>query len=50
MHLVTYGHIQRTILCSSIYLSWDFYEYPVCHEGTFIPHSCHSRFCTKCGV
>ena len=47
---VTYDHIQKTILCGSIYLGWDFYECPVCHQETIIPHSCHSRFCTKCGV
>lgn len=47
---VTYDNIQKTILCGSIYLGWDFYECPHCHEETIIPHSCHSRFCTKCGV
>ena len=50
MRPVTYDNIQKTILCGSIYLGWDFYECPVCHEETIIPHSCHSRFCTKCGV
>lgn len=50
MRPVTYDHIQKTILCGSIYLGWDFYECPVCHEETIIPHSCHSSFCTKCGV
>ena len=47
---VTYDHIQKTILCGSIYLGWDFYECPTCGKETIIPHSCHSRFCTKCGI
>ena len=50
MRPVTYDNIQKTILCGSIYLGWDFYECPVCHQETIIPHACHSRFCTKCGV
>lgn len=50
MRNITFDNIQKTILCGSIYLGWDYYECPVCHEETIIPHSCHSRFCTKCGV
>ncbi len=50
MRPVTYDNIQKTILCGSIYLGWDFYECPVCHSETIIRHSCHSRFCTKCGA
>lgn len=37
MRPVTYDHIQKTILCGSIYLGWDFYECPVCHAETIIP-------------
>lgn len=47
---VSYDHIQKTILCGSFYLGWDFYECPTCGKETIIPHSCHSRFCTKCGA
>lgn len=50
MRPVTYDNIQKTILCGSIYLGWDFYECPVCYQETIIPHACHSRFCTKCGA
>ena len=50
MRNITFDNIQKTILCGSIYLGWDFYECPICHNETIIPHSCHSRFCTKCGV
>ena len=50
MRNITFDNIQKTILCGSVYLGWDYYECPVCHEETIIPHSCHSRFCTKCGV
>ena len=50
MRNITFDNIQKTILCGSIYLGWDYYECPICHEETIIPHSCHSRFCTKCGV
>ena len=50
MRPITFDHIQKTILCGSIYLGYDFYECPACHEETIIPHSCHSRFCTKCGA
>lgn len=47
---VTYDNIQKTILCGSVYLGWDYYECPSCHLETVIPHACHSRFCTKCGI
>lgn len=47
---VSYDHIQKTILCGFLFLGWDYYECPICHNETIIPHSCHSRFCTKCGV
>ena len=50
MRSVTFDNIQKTILCGSVYLGWDYYECPICHEETIVPHSCHSRFCTKCGV
>lgn len=50
MRSVTFDNIQKTILCGSVYLGWDYYECPICHEETVVPHSCHSRFCTKCGV
>lgn len=50
MRNITFDNIQKTILCGSIYLGWDYYECPICHAETIIPHSCHSRFCTRCGV
>lgn len=47
---VTYDNIQKTILYDFIYLGWDFYECPICHKEIIFSHSCHFRFCTKCGV
>lgn len=46
---ITSDNIQKTILCGSIYLGYDYYEYPSSGQEVVIPHSCHSRFCTKCG-
>lgn len=50
MRPITFEHIQKTILCGSVYLGYDIYECPTCHEETVVPHSCHSRLCTKCGA
>lgn len=50
MRHFTYDNIQKTLLCGSIYLGWDFYECPICLQETIVPHSCHSRFCTKCDI
>lgn len=47
---ITYDNIQKTILCGSVYLGYDYYACPSCGQETVIPHSCHSRFCTKCGA
>lgn len=47
---VGYDNIQKTILCHSVYLGFDLYECPDCGKESFIPHSCHSRFCTSCST
>ena len=50
MRDVTYDNILHTILCGSVYLGYDLYECPNCGRETIIPHTCKSRFCSKCGV
>lgn len=49
MRDVTFDNIQKTILCSSIYLGYDLYECPNCGLETIVAHTCSSRFCSKCG-
>lgn len=49
MRDVTFDNIQKTILCSSIYLGYDLYECPNCGEETIVAHTCSSRFCSKYG-
>ncbi|MDE6952250.1 MAG: transposase [Erysipelotrichales bacterium] len=49
MRDVTFDNIQKTILCSSIYLGYDLYECPYCGQETIVAHTCSSRFCSKCG-
>ena len=50
MRDVTYKNILDTILCGSIYLGFDTYECPDCGFETTIPHTCKSRFCSKCAA
>ncbi|WP_028044832.1 transposase zinc-binding domain-containing protein [Candidatus Stoquefichus massiliensis] len=45
MRDVTYDNIQKTILCSSIYLGYDLYECPACGNETIVAHTYSSRFC-----
>lgn len=47
---VAYDQVQKTILCSSLYLGYDLYECPDCGNESFILHSCHSRLCSKCAT
>lgn len=48
MRDVTYKNVLDTILCGFIYLGFDTYECPDCGFETTIPHTCKSRFCSKC--
>lgn len=50
MRPITYDNIQKTILCGSPYLGFDLYECPSCGKESYIPHACHSRFCTTCAT
>lgn len=50
MRDVTYKNILDTILCGSVYLGFDTYECPDCGFETTIPHTCKSRFCSKCAA
>lgn len=45
----TFKNIQMAILCSTIYLGFDIYECPHCHNQAYIPHTCKSRLCNSCG-
>lgn len=45
---ITFDNIQKTILCSSVYLGFDLFECPNCGHETIVPHTCSSRFCSKC--
>ena len=47
---VTYDTIQKTILCGSIYLGYDFFVCPHCGNESIVPHKCHSKLCTSCGT
>ena len=47
---VTYDNIQKTILCSSIYLGYNLFVCPHCDKETIVPHKCHSKLCTSCGT
>lgn len=50
MRDVTYRNILDTTLCHSIYLGFDTFECPDCGMETTIPHTCKSRFCSKCAA
>lgn len=50
MRDVTYKNVLNTALCGSIYLGFDTYECPDCGMETTIPHTCKSRFCSKCAA
>ena len=43
-------NIEKAILCNTIYLGYDAFECPLCHNGNILYHHCHSRFCNPCGV
>lgn len=43
-------NIQKTLLCKTSYLGYDYFECPVCGNYNIIYHHCHSRFCTSCGT
>ena len=47
---VTYDSIQKTILCSSVYLGYELFVCPHCGKETIVPHKCHSKLCTSCGT
>lgn len=50
MRDITFDNIQKTIICSSVYLSFDLFECPSCSKETIVAHTCSSRFCSKCGA
>jgi hypothetical protein len=43
-------NIDKTLLCNTIYLGYDAFECPNCHNGNLLYRHCHSRFCNSCGV
>ena len=43
-------NVQKTLLCNTIYLGYDYFECPQCENFKIFNRKCHSRFCTSCGV
>lgn len=43
-------NVQKTLLCKTDYLGYDYFECPHCGNFNIIYHHCHSRLCTSCGV
>lgn len=43
-------NVEKMILCNTIYLGYDAFECPICHEENLMFRHCHSRFCSSCGV
>ena len=46
-------NVQRSLLCRTVYLGYDYFECQDakhCNNFSVVPRSCHSRFCTSCGV
>ena len=42
--------LDKTLLCNTCYLGYDFFECPKCDDWLFLYRKCHSRFCSSCGV
>lgn len=43
-------NVQKTLLCNTVYLGYDYFECPDCNNFNLVYHHCHSRFCTSCGT
>ena len=43
-------NIQKTLICNTSYLGYDYFECPDCDNFNFVYHHCHSRFCNSCGI
>ena len=45
-------HVQRSLLCNTVYLGCDYFECqnPHCDNFTAVHRHCHSRFCNSCGI
>lgn len=43
-------NVERTLLCNTVYLGYDYFECPQCGNWELLFHKCHSRFCNSCGV
>lgn len=44
---VSFNNIHKTIICYTVFLDCDFFEYPKCSKETMIIHSYHSHFYTQ---
>lgn len=47
LRFVSFNNIHKTILCYTVFLDCDFFEYPKCSKETMIIHSYHSHFYTQ---
>lgn len=43
-------NVQKALICHSIYLGYDMFECPFCHNYTFVFRSCHGNLCQSCGA
>lgn len=43
-------NIQKALICHSIYLGYDIYECPHCHNYNFVFRTCHGNLCQSCGA
>ena len=43
-------NIEKAILCNTVYLGYDAFECPLCHNGNIMFRKCHTLFCNSSGV
>jgi hypothetical protein len=43
-------NVQKMLICGTEEAGFHLYQCPACKEEKKIPHTCKSRFCSKCGV
>lgn len=50
LHKAIMENIDKTLLCNTIYLGYDAFECPNCHNVNLLYRRCHSHFCSSCSV
>lgn len=43
-------NVEKSLLCNTVYLGYDYFECPQCGNWNILFHKCHSRFCNSCGI